>query len=68
MERHVKRHTSNVTVNKNDFLVNIHKEYSLKRKTFYPSPTSPNLFMGKLEFRMNIYYNNLYKSIKEDRK
>ena len=61
MERHVKRPTSNVIVKNNELLrnavlVNIHKEYSLKRNSFYPSPASPNLFMGKLESRMKMYY------------
>lgn len=39
-------------------------EYCLKRKTFNPESPSPNVFITKLERRMRIYYNSLYKSSK----
>ena len=32
------------------------KEFSLKENNFNPSKGSPNLFMTKLEFRMNNYF------------
>ncbi len=37
------------------------KEYSLKKNQFDPSCPSPNLFLHKLERRMQAYY-SLYKS------
>jgi len=49
----------------NTLLETIQKEYELKRNSFFPSITSPNLFMGKLELRLKIYYRNLYKDTKE---
>ena len=48
--------------NRSDILDNIINEYCLKRNSFHPSNPSPNQFIGKLEFRMKKYYNNLYKS------
>lgn len=45
-----------------DLLDNIINEYCLKRNSFYPTNPSPNIFIGKLEFRMKKYYNNLYNS------
>ena len=41
---------------------NIHNEYCLKRNQFNPAQLSPNIFCNRLERRMKIYYNNLYKS------
>ena len=66
MERCKKHATNHVIVKKmasveSRILEDIQKEYSLKRSSFYPSAASPNLFMGKLELRMRIYYRNLYK-------
>jgi len=43
-------------------LVEILEEYSLKRNQFDPSRPSPNAFIDKLELRMKVYYNNLYRS------
>lgn len=37
-------------------------EYTLKRSSFNPITLSPNIFMSRLEKRMEIYYSNLYKS------
>lgn len=51
--------------NNADLLDNIINEYCLKRNSFHPTNPSPNIFIGKLEFRMKKYYNNLYKSINE---
>ena len=68
MERLEKRPTNNVIVKNNKIsittiLENIQKEYSLKRTSFFTPPISPNLFMGKLELRMKMYYKDLYKKI-----
>ena len=42
---------------------NIIQEYSLKQNLFDPKKiSSPNLFMRKLEKRMDQYYNCLYKT------
>jgi len=38
------------------------EEYSMKRAIFDPSNRSPNLFLNKLERRMNNYYVTLYNS------
>jgi hypothetical protein len=35
------------------------KEFSLKENNFNPAKWSPNLFMTKLEFRMNNYFNEI---------
>lgn len=35
------------------------KEFSLKENNFNPTKGSPNLFMTKLEFRMNNYFNEI---------
>ncbi len=43
-------------------LEKIQKEYELKRQPFHPSSISPNIFMGKLELRLKIYYKHLYKN------
>ena len=47
---------------KSQVLEDILEEYCLKRNSFNPAHPSPNLFIGKLEFRMKQYYNNLYKT------
>ena len=47
---------------KTQILEDILEEYCLKRNSFNPSHPSPNIFIGKLEYRMKKYYNNLYKS------
>ena len=36
-------------------------EYKLKMNSFYPGKESPNIFVNKLQYRMNQYY-SLYKS------
>ena len=46
--------------NKN-ILKNIISEYSLKRNIFNPSKKSPNIFLNKLQHRMDVYY-SLVKS------
>jgi hypothetical protein len=48
---------------KNNSLTNIYSEYSLKRTNFDPTNRSPNLFLNKLEKRMEVYYNSLYSSL-----
>ncbi len=70
MERLGKSNTKDVNTKNtkslsNTLLTAIQKEYELKRNTFHPSSISPNLFMGKLELRLKIYYRNLYKNTKE---
>lgn len=60
-----KLHKRNRTLRKTtntDLLDNIINEYCLKRNSFHPTNPSPNMFIGKLEFRMKKYYNNLYNS------
>jgi len=47
---------------KTQILEDILEEYCLKRNSFNPTHPSPNIFIGKLEYRMKKYYNNLYKS------
>jgi len=47
---------------KTNSLDNIINEYCLKRNSFHPKNPSPNIFIGKLEFRMKKYYNKLYNS------
>ena len=37
-------------------------EYDEKRGNFHPTDESPNIFVNKLELRMQKYYNLLYKS------
>ena len=41
----------------------IHREYCLKQNKFNPSGSSPNIFCNRLEKRMKIYYERLYKSL-----
>ena len=47
---------------KTQILEDILEEYCLKRNSFNPTHPSPNIFIGKIEYRMKKYYNNLYKS------
>ena len=47
---------------KTQILEDILEEYCLKRNSFNPTHPSPNIFIGKLEYRMKKYYNILYKS------
>ena len=47
---------------KTQILEDILEEYCLKRNSFNPTHPSPNIFIGKLEYRMKKYYNKLYKS------
>ena len=66
MSGYAKLPTNNVITKKgtsgeSGILGDIRKEYGLKRRSFYPSPASPNLFMGKLQLRMRIYYRALYR-------
>ena len=35
-------------------------EYGSKRNIFFPSKPSPNLFLNKLEFRMQKYYSQCH--------
>ncbi len=42
-------------------LDNIIQEYCLKRNQFNPHKASPDLFSKKLQHRMKLYYNTLYK-------
>ena len=70
MERLGKSHTKdviakNTKIPSNALLKTIQKEYELKRNSFYPCGNSPNLFMGKLELRLKIYYKSLYNDTKE---
>ncbi len=51
--------------NENEDINKIIKEYCLKRNNFYPNDTSPNKFMLKLQYRVNMYYNCLNKSSNE---
>lgn len=41
---------------------NIIVEYTLKRNSLNPITLSPNIFMTRLERRMELYYTNLYNS------
>lgn len=56
----------NVDIFKNSS--NIINEYTLKRQSFNPLTESPNVFMNKLEHRMEIYYSSLYKSCNSKKK
>lgn len=47
---------------KKSVLGDILEEYCLKRNLFNPTNPSPNVFLGKLEKRMKIYYKSLYNS------
>jgi hypothetical protein len=43
-------------------------EYTLKRQSFNPLTSSPNIFMNKLEHRMALYYSSLYSSCNSKKK
>lgn len=47
---------------------NIIDEYTLKRQSFNPTTLSPNIFIDKLEQRMELYYSTLYKSCSSKKK
>jgi hypothetical protein len=51
--------------NEHNIPTTILSEYSMKRDIFDPRKNSPNLFLNKLEKRMNIYYTSMYNSIKQ---
>ena len=38
------------------------REYGSKRNIFFPTKPSPNLFLKKLEFRMQQYYSQCIKN------
>lgn len=57
-----RRERTRKSQHKTQILEDILEEYCLKRNSFNPSHPSPNIFIGKLEYRMKKYYNNLYKS------
>ena len=69
MERCQKAHTFSVEkklkkkTSKKELVNSICHEYCLKRKQFHPTSPSPNLFTNRLEIRMKVYYNDLYKSL-----
>ena len=44
----------------------ISKEYCLKRNNCNPHGPSPNMFVTKLQWRMNAYYKDLYNSCNFD--
>ena len=39
-----------------EIVMDIKNKYSLKENMFFPKKKSPNLFMKKLEWRLNNYY------------
>ena len=39
------------------------EEYISKQNLFDPHKPSPNKFLEKLEHRMKVYYNDMYKSL-----
>lgn len=47
---------------------NIIDEYTLKLNSLNPITLSPNIFMSRLERRMELYYTNLYKSHSSEKK
>ena len=55
----IKKNSKKTTPDHN--LDNIIQEYCLKRNQFNPHKASPNLFSKKLQHRMKLYYNTLYK-------
>ena len=57
-----RKERSHKSQQKTQILEDILEEYCLKRNSFNPTHPSPNIFIGKLEYRMKKYYNNLYKS------
>ena len=61
------RARSNV-ISKKHLHSKIIEEYSLKLNLFDPQKGSPNKFMSKLEYRMDIYYKDLYKIFNRNKK
>ena len=53
----VKKKTANSNIE--NILDEIQEEYGLKRIHFNPNAPSPNIFMKKLDRRMNAYYHTL---------
>ena len=56
--------TKSIDNKKKDLINKIINEYRLKMNSFNPDGKSPNLFVKKLEFRLQQYY-GLYKSKKD---
>jgi len=53
---------------KKEIIMEIKNKYSLKEDSFFPKKKSPNIFMKKLEWRLNNYFNvlnNLHDSSKK---
>ena len=51
-----------------EIVMEIKNKYSLKEDSFFPKKKSPNIFMKKLEWRLNNYFNvlnNLHDSSKK---
>lgn len=44
-----------------EIIMEIKNKYSLKEDSFFPKKKSPNIFMKKLEWRLNNYFNILNK-------
>ena len=42
-----------------EIVMEIKNKYSLKENSFFPKKKSPNIFMKKLEWRLNNYFNVL---------
>ncbi len=57
-----RKERTRISQQKTQISEDILEEYCLKRNSFNPAHPSPNIFIGKLEYRMKKYYNNLYKS------
>ncbi len=64
----IKGSTRSTVVNKKNTNRTIIGEYSLKQNLFDPTKGSPNRFMSKLEYRMDTYYKDLYKSFNRNKK
>lgn len=45
-----------------EIVMEINNKYSLKENTFFPKKKSPNIFIKKLEWRLNKYYELLNNS------
>ena len=45
-----------------EIVMEINNNYSLKENMFFPKKKSPNIFMKKLEWRLNKYYELLNNS------
>ena len=45
-----------------EIVMEINNKYSLKENIFFPKKKSPNIFMKKLEWRLNKYYELLNNS------